>query len=62
MEELNLKMTAIANEIRELSGATEKLGLDAMATNVSEGNDEIALQKELLEQAIAELERRKTGQ
>lgn len=52
---VNAKMTAIANEIRELNGGTEKLGLDAMAANVRESNDEIALQKELLEQAIAEL-------
>lgn len=56
MNELNEKMTAIANEIRELNGGTEKLGLDAMATNVSEGNAEITLQSELLELAIAELE------
>ena len=55
MNELNAKMTTIANEIRELSGGTEKIGLDAMAADVSKGNEEIALQKELLEQAIAEM-------
>lgn len=52
---VNEKMTAIANEVRELAGIEDALGLDAMATNVGEANEEIAVQKELLEQAIAEL-------
>lgn len=52
---VNEKMTAIANEIRELSGTENLLGLDAMTENVQEANEEIALQKELLEQAIEEL-------
>lgn len=56
MNELNVKMTAIADEIRELSGAENKLGLDTMATNIQEANEEIALQTELLAQAITELE------
>lgn len=55
MDELNIKMTAIADEIRELNGGTEKLGLDNMVVSIREGNDEIALQAELLEQAVAEL-------
>lgn len=53
---INEKMTAIANEIRELSGDTEKLGLDAMAANVQQSNEEILAQKELLEQAVEALE------
>lgn len=52
---VNEKMTAIADEIRELSGTENLLGLDAMTENVQEANEEIALQKELLEQAIEEL-------
>ena len=50
------KMTAIANEIRELNGVTEKLGLDAMAENIDDANNEVARQSDLLEQAIAELD------
>ena len=38
---INSKMTAIANEIRELSGTTGAMGLDAMATHISEANDTI---------------------
>lgn len=53
---VNEKMTAIADEIRAISGGSEKLGLDAMAENVKNSNEEIALQKALLEQAIAALE------
>lgn len=56
MELLNSKMEAIADEVRELSGNTDKMGLDAIAENVNEGNAEIALQKELIEQAISEME------
>jgi hypothetical protein len=56
LEILNTKLTAINDEIRELSGSEEKLGLEAMAEKVSSGNDEIALQTELLEQAYAELQ------
>lgn len=53
---VNEKLTAIADEIRELSGTENALNLDDMASNVSEGNDEIDLQKQLLETAITELE------
>ena len=38
---VNSKMTAIADEIRELSGATDKLSLDTMATSLGEANDEV---------------------
>lgn len=44
------KMTAIADEIRELSGETDKLGLDAMATKTGEANAEVATQGELISQ------------
>lgn len=55
-EILNNKLTAIADEIRELSGATEKLGLDDMTANVQDSNNEILAQKELIEQAIKALD------
>lgn len=56
LEILNTKLTAINDEIRDLSGSEEKLGLDAMAENVRSGNDEITVQTQLLERAVAELQ------
>lgn len=53
---VNIKMTAIADEIRELSGITETLGLDAMATNLMDANSEVDSQTSLLTQAITLLE------
>lgn len=47
---VNEKMTAIADEIRELSGTTAAMGLDAMATNVGDANDEIGEQAALMAQ------------
>ena len=47
---VNTKMTAIADEIRELSGTTDPMGLDAMATNVNEANTEIGNQSGIIEQ------------
>lgn len=35
------KMTALADEVREISGATNKLSIDAMTEHVSNANDEI---------------------
>jgi hypothetical protein len=47
---VNSKMTALADEIRELSGATEALSIDAMTTNVSDANDEVNNQTDLIAQ------------
>lgn len=47
---VNTKMTAIADEIRELSGTSDLMGLDAMATNVNEANTEISDQSGIIEQ------------
>lgn len=47
---VNSKMTALADEIRELSGASEALGLDAMANHISETNTEVATQADLIAQ------------
>ena len=47
---VNSKMTALADEIRELSGTTDVMGLDVMATHVGEANDEVDSQAELIAQ------------
>lgn len=47
---VNSKMTAIANEIRTLQGSTEKLGLDAMATQVNAANATVDAQASLIAQ------------
>ena len=61
MSTIGIKMTAIADEIRELSGATGALNLDAMATNVENANIEIDTQHSLLEQALALIEGKASG-
>lgn len=58
---VNSKMTAIADEIRELSGTSNALGLDAMASNLGEANDEVSSQVQLLAQAVAALEGKAAG-
>lgn len=50
------KMTALADEIRTLSGTTGKLGLDSMASNISEANNEVGSQTELITQIKTALE------
>lgn len=58
---LNTKMTAIADEVRELSGTTEKIGLDIMATNLDEANSEVATQADLLVQITNALKGKAAG-
>lgn len=53
---VNSKMTAIADEIRELSGITDPMGLDAMATNVNEANAEVVSQAEQIAEIMELLE------
>lgn len=50
MATVNDKMTALADEVRELSGTTGKLGIDAMISNVNEVNIEVDEQTDLIEQ------------
>lgn len=57
----NTKMTAINNEIRDLSGATGPLGLDAMASNLSKVNDEVNNQAELIAQIQIALQNKASG-
>ena len=58
---VNTKMTAIADEIRELSGTTDTMGLDAMASKVSEANIEINNQADLITQIANVLESKASG-
>ena len=50
MATINEKMTTLANEVRELSGSTELLSIDEMTTNVSDVNDEVNNQTDLIAQ------------
>ena len=43
-------LTAIADEIRTLSGTTSDMSLDAMANNVGEANNEVDIQSDLISQ------------
>ena len=61
MATVNEKMTALADEIRTLSGDEGKLGLDAMATHVGDANTEINGQAQLLAQISAALEGKMAG-
>lgn len=61
MDELDIKLTAIADGIRELSGDTEPLGLDDMAQGTQTANAEISNQEELLAQVAVALENKVSG-
>lgn len=54
MGELNTKMTALADEVRALGGATETLGISAMTNSIASANDTIDNQIDL----IAEIKNR----
>jgi uncharacterized repeat protein (TIGR02543 family) len=59
--ELNRKMIALANEIRELSGTDEAIGLDAMKTHVSEANEDVITEAELITQIVSALKGKTAG-
>jgi hypothetical protein len=59
---VNEKMTAIADEIRELSGTTDAMGLDAMANHIYEANSEISDQKDLIADIVSALERKSSAE
>ena len=52
---VNSKMTAIADEIRTLSGTTGSMGLDAMKAHIDEANDNISTEANLIAQIQAAL-------
>lgn len=58
---LNTKMTAIADEIRELSGTTEAMGLVDMKMHVWEANAEVDYQAGLITQIVSVLEGKAAG-
>ena len=58
---LNSKMTALADEIRELSGTTTVKGIDAMTTDVNAANTEISEQMDLIAQISTALEGKASG-
>lgn len=58
---VNSKMTALADEIRELSGTTTTKSIDTMTSDVEAANTEIAEQTDLLEQIAAALEGKASG-
>ena len=58
---VSVKMTAIADETRELTGVTGKLGLDAIATNLGDANDEVSDQASIIAQCMAALEGKAIG-
>lgn len=58
---VNEKMTALADEVRELSGTTDKLGIDEMTTKIGDANDEIDEQADLLAQVITALDGKAAG-
>ena len=58
---VNSKLTALANEVRELSGTTTSKSLDTMISDVSAANSEIAAQTELISQIITALEGKAAG-
>ena len=52
MSTINSKMTALADEVRELSGSIEPLSIDAMTTNIGNANDEVSTQADLINQIM----------
>lgn len=53
---VNSEMTVIANNIRTLTGKTEKMGLDAMQSNLNSAVNEVDTQADLIKQIKAALE------
>ena len=58
---VHAKMTAIADEVRTLSGATDKLSLDEMASHTREANTEVSEQAELIQQLKSILQGKTEG-
>lgn len=54
-------LSALADEVRTLSGTEETMSLDAMETNINEANEEISSQADLLAQIQSVLEGKTAG-
>ena len=61
MATVNSKMTALADEVRELCGVTEPLSIDSMTSKVSNANEEVNTQTDLIAQIITALDGKATG-
>lgn len=48
MGELNTKMTALADEVRALSGGANALGIDAMTSSIDAANSEVGAQTDII--------------
>ena len=58
---VNSKMTALADEIRILSGTEDTMGLDAMKTNVNQANSNVETEADLIAQIQTALESKAAG-
>lgn len=58
---VNEKMTALANEVRELSGTESAKSIDAMTSDIDAANTEINEQTGLIEQIVTALENKAAG-
>lgn len=58
---VNEKMTAVADEIRTLSGTLDKLSLDEMAVQAKNANNEVDTQDILIEQIKAAIQGKATS-
>ena len=58
---VNSKMTAIADRIRTLTGSSSTMGLDAMADQLGEANNEVSTQADLIEQILIALQGKASG-
>ena len=61
MEEANIKLTALADSVRELSGTTSEKGLVEMTEDVTAANTEINEQMDLISQIADALENKATN-
>lgn len=58
---ISTKMKALSDEVRELSGTTTKKSIEIMTNDISNANDEIVEQSELLVQITTALENKASG-
>lgn len=58
---LNSIFTALANKVRQLAGRSDKLGITEMTSHISDANEKIAAQGELIEKIRAAIVGKETG-